>query len=400
MPWKNRIATWFPAQQSLPWREQANIALASGVCVCLIWLISHYGFGLQGGPLLLSSMGASAVLLFGLPGSPVSQPWPLLGGHVLSAAIGIACARHVPQPAIAAGLALFLSMLTMLGLRCFHPPGGAITLFAVLGGPPVQELGFGLLWQPLAINLLLMFVLGYLFNNQFLRRPWPAPKSTPNPHRSRDSNPLARLGLNQDDIQASVRQFGALLDVSPADLATLFRGAQLHAAERRLGEIRCADIMSRNIFSVEFGTPLAEAWRLLYTHKVNALPVLDRFGHVIGIVTLIDFLKAAQLNQPDNLRRRMREFLAPSGKSHSEKAEVVGQIMTAKVLTAQEQMHIVNLIDLLSDRGMHHVPIVNAENRLCGMVTQSDLIAALFHGGAQQGGLVGDAGRFPENRGK
>jgi CBS domain-containing membrane protein len=55
--------------------------------------------------------------------------------------------------------------------------------------------------------------------------------------------------------------------------------------------------------------------------------------------------------------------------------------MTAKVLTAHDQMHIVGLIDLLSDRGMHHVPIVNAENRLCGMVTQSDLIAALFHSG-------------------
>ncbi|MES2016605.1 MAG: CBS domain-containing protein [Pseudomonadota bacterium] len=177
-----------------------------------------------------------------------------------------------------------------------------------------------------------------------------------------------------------MRQFGVMVDVSQADLNTLFEGAQTLAAQRRLGQIRCRDIMSTRIATVEFGTPLDEAWRLLYTHEVNALPVLDRYRHVIGIISLVDFLKAAQLNQPARLRERLLAFLQPNGKVHSDKAEVVGQIMTAHVLTVSDQMHIVALVGQLSDRGMHHVPIVDQRNKLCGMVTQSDLIAALFNG--------------------
>lgn len=76
----------------------------------------------------------------------------------------------------------------------------------------------------------------------------------------------------------------------------------------------------------------------------------------------------------------MRAFLKPSGKLHGDKVEVVGQIMTKGVLLAREDMHIVALIELLSDKGLHHIPIINAEKRLTGMVTQSDLIAGLFHG--------------------
>jgi CBS domain-containing membrane protein len=154
----------------------------------------------------------------------------------------------------------------------------------------------------------------------------------------------------------------------------------MQAAERRLGEVRCRDIMSGNIISVEYGTPLQEAWRLLYTHKVKALPVVDRFRRVIGIITLVDFLKAARLNTHVGLGKRLRDFLKPSGELHGDKEEVVGQIMTKGVLLAREDMHIVALIELLSDKGMHHIPIIDAEKRLTGMVTQSDLIAGLFHG--------------------
>jgi CBS domain-containing membrane protein len=309
MGWKDRLAALLPQQQNLPWRDQLKIALAGGVSVLLVAMVSQYFLDGTGVPVLVMSMGASAVLLFGLPGSPVSQPWPLLAGHWVAAAIGVVCARTIHQPGLASAVALGLSLLAMFWLRCFHPPGGAITLFAVLGGERVHAMGFGFLWLPLGLNLLLMLAAAFLLNNYFLRRPWPAPRSVPNPHHSKDANPLARLGLTGEDIAESVREFGTMLDVSQTDLATLFRGAQLHAAERRLGEIRCCDIMSRNIISVEFGTQLDEAWRLLYTHKVNALPVLDRYGYVIGIVTLIDFLKAAQLNKPDNLRQRIREFL-------------------------------------------------------------------------------------------
>jgi CBS domain-containing membrane protein len=380
---KQFLLAFLPERQPVPWREQARTALAAGVCIFLTALISHYFLGGRGVPVLVLSMGASAILLFGFPASPLAQPWAFVGGHWIPAAVGITCAKLVSDPWLASALALTLAIAGMLLLRCLHPAGGAVALIVVLGGEPVRQLGYAFLWLPLSLNLGVMLLLALLFNNLLLKRPYPARRAPKSVHQSADPGPLVRLGLTPQDIAISMREHGVMLDVSRVELDTLFRGAQMQAAKRRLGEIRCRDIMSRDIVSVEFATPLQEAWRLLYTHKVNALPVIDRYRRVIGIITLIDFLKAAQLNQPDNLRQHLREFLQPSGKSHSDKAEVVGQIMTAKVLTAKDGMHIVVLIDLLSDKGMHHVPIVDEANKLCGMVTQSDLIAALFHGAGQ-----------------
>ncbi|MES2016608.1 MAG: HPP family protein [Pseudomonadota bacterium] len=364
----------------MAWQEQLRTALGAGVAILLTGAIGHAYLGDQGTPWLAMSMGASAILMFGLPGSPLAQPWSFVGGHLVSAVIGITCARAIAAPWLACGIALGLAIGAMLMLRCLHPAGGAVTLITILGGDPVRRLGYDFLWMPLALNLALMLLLALLINNLLLGRPYPARRKPDNPHRSGDPAPLARTGLTAADIAASMRQFGVMVDVSQADLNTLFESAQTLAAQRRLGQIRCRDIMSTRIATVEFGTPLDEAWRLLYTHKVNALPVLDRYRHVIGIITLVDFLKAAQLNQPARLRERLLAFLQPNGKTHSDKAEVVGQIMTAHVLTVSDQMHIVALVGLLSDRGMHHVPIVDARDRLCGMVTQSDLIAALFEG--------------------
>jgi CBS domain-containing membrane protein len=326
------------------------------------------------------SMGASAVLLFALSSSPLAQPWSFVGSHLVSATMGITCALWLPDGWLTAGLAVGLAMAGMLSLRCVHPPGGATALFVVIGGEQVHAMGYSFLLYPLAINLAAMLLLALLINNLLPGHHYPALRTPVNPHRSQDMNPLARLGLTHDDIESSLRSHGVMVDVSTSELETILRGAQMQAAERRLGEVLCRDIMSVNIISVEYGTPLGEAWRLLYTHKVAALPVVDRFRRVIGIITLVDFLKAAQLNSHVGMGAYLRAFLRPSGKLHGDKVEVVGQIMTKGVLLAREDMHIVALIELLSDKGLHHIPIINAEKRLTGMVTQSDLIAGLFHG--------------------
>jgi CBS domain-containing membrane protein len=138
--------------------------------------------------------------------------------------------------------------------------------------------------------------------------------------------------------------------------------------------------MSRDIVSVEFATPLNEAWALLHRHRIRALPVVDRARRVIGVVTLVDFLKQARLDPRDHrsLGQRIRQLLAPTPGDYSDKAEVVGQIMSSPVQTANEQEAVVELVPRLSDQGLHQVPVVDGERRLSGMVTQSDLVAALY----------------------
>ena len=121
----------------------------------------------------------------------------------------------------------------------------------------------------------------------------------------------------------------------------------------------------------------------------------ERFERIYGIIRdricllgnldQVDFLKRANLKTYETFEDKLIKFIRRTPGLTSEKPEVVGQIMATPAFTARDDMHIVDLVPLLSDHGLHHVPIVNAERRLVGMVTQSDLIAALYAGGTKQG---------------
>ncbi len=107
-------------------------------------------------PLILASTGASAILLFSLPFSPVSQPWNLVGGHLVSAAVGVSCYYLVPDELVAASLSIPFAMLFMHHLRCMHPPGGATAITAVIGGANVHALGYAFVIIPVFINSIIL----------------------------------------------------------------------------------------------------------------------------------------------------------------------------------------------------------------------------------------------------
>lgn len=122
---------------------------------------------------IVASMGASAVLLFAAPHGALSQPWALIGGHLVSAAIGVTVARSVDDPLLAPALAVALSIGMMYGLRCLHPPGGATALVAVLGPAPIQALGYGYLLVPVLLNAATLLIVAVLFNYPFAWRRYP-----------------------------------------------------------------------------------------------------------------------------------------------------------------------------------------------------------------------------------
>jgi CBS domain-containing membrane protein len=82
---------------------------------------------------LIASLGASALLVFALPQSPMSQPWAVIAGNTLSALVGITTFHFIDQSLLAIPLAASLSILGMFTLRCLHPPAAAVALIAVLG---------------------------------------------------------------------------------------------------------------------------------------------------------------------------------------------------------------------------------------------------------------------------
>ena len=141
--------------------------------ISLIAWISFQFTGASGAALIVPSMGASAVLVFGVPHGKLSQPWALFGGHIVSAIVGVTCYQLVPDIFLAAGLAVVLAICAMHVLNCIHPPGGATALAAVIGGSAINALGFEYILVPVLLNTVIIFSTAFVFNSFFPWRRYP-----------------------------------------------------------------------------------------------------------------------------------------------------------------------------------------------------------------------------------
>ncbi len=123
---------------------------------------------------IVPSMGASAVLLFASPHVPFAQPWNLVGGHAVSAIIGVACWHWIPDYFVAASASVGLAIGAMYFLRCIHPPGGATALAAVIGSEKLHHLGYSYEVAPIMLNTLTILAVAIGFNFLFRWRRYPA----------------------------------------------------------------------------------------------------------------------------------------------------------------------------------------------------------------------------------
>jgi CBS domain-containing membrane protein len=376
---KTWMARFLPQANAGDRFEQMRAALGALFGLVLTGIVSYGVLGQSGAAFLVAPMGASAVLLFCVPASPLAQPWSIVGGNLVSALIGITCARMIGDVALAAAIAGCLAISAMFVLRCLHPPSGAVALTAVLGGPAVHASGYNFALTPVALNSLVLVATALFYNNATGRRyPHRQAISQPHPHKTADSTPTQRLGFTAEDLDLVLERYNQVLDVSRDDLESIFLQTEMQAYRRRFGIISCGDIMSRDGITVEFATPLSEAWRLMQYHRVHALPVLDRAKRVIGIATHSDFLRHSDHDDYGTLRDGLRRLVQRIPLTHSDKPEVVGQIMAKPAKTVPAALPIVDLVPLMADLGLHHMPVVDDENRFVGIVTQSDLVAALY----------------------
>lgn len=221
------LRSLIPEAAPLSLRERLRAAGGALVGILATGLISQAAVGSGSTlPILIAPMGASAVLLFAVPASPLAQPWPVIGGNLLSALVGIAVARVVPHPALAAGVAVGAAIALMSLTRSLHPPGGAASLLAVLGGSVVQAQGWAFAFVPVAANAVVLALAGVLFHrfsgHSYPHRPVPAAGHAP-----------PTLGVpHPEDIDRALDDLGETFDVSRDDLDLLFRTVAAHAARR------------------------------------------------------------------------------------------------------------------------------------------------------------------------
>ncbi|WP_430406650.1 HPP family protein [Fluviicola sp.] len=123
---------------------------------------------------LIGSFGASSVLIYGAIQSPLAQPRNLVGGHLISAFIGVCVYKLVPDPIwISAPLAVSLSIVVMQMTKTLHPPGGATALIAVIGTPKIKALGFMYVLSPVLTGVLILLVVAIIANNLTKNRKYP-----------------------------------------------------------------------------------------------------------------------------------------------------------------------------------------------------------------------------------
>jgi len=194
----------------------------------LIWLEQTL-IGERGAAMLIGSMGASAVLLFAVPHGALSQPWAVIVGHVTSAAVGVTCARVVPDPMLGAALAVGLAIGVMHYTRAIHPPGGATALTAVIGGSQVQQLGYAFVITPVLINALLMIAAAVAINAAFAWRRYPA---TLGRKAAMPQRPAHEDAMSHADFVSALSRIGTFVDISEEEFLQL-RSLMREAADKR-----------------------------------------------------------------------------------------------------------------------------------------------------------------------
>jgi len=161
-----------------------------------------------------------------------------------------------------------------------------------------------------------------------------------------------------------MKEFGGVVDITRDDLESLVRQTERHALSRSMGAITAAQIMSRDLQIAHPDTRLQDAWNLLESHHLKALPILDEAKHLVGIVTLADLFKAIEPGSPN---------------AQGNPGDIpLERFMTRHVQCVRDTTHIVELVSLLSDKGLHYLPVLDEPGNLVGIISQTDLIAALY----------------------
>lgn len=334
---------------SLPDRLWACAGALVGICVTGLVCGLVFGHGALV-PLIVAPVGASAVLLFAVPASPLAQPWPIIGGNSISALAGVIAWRIIPDPTYAIGLAVCLAILAMSFTRSLHPPGGAAALTAVIGGQPVHDLGFLFPLVPVAVNSALLAGLGIIFHrlmrHNYPHRPVVAPA---NIHKTADKSPDVRVGFTSADIDGALADLHETLDIDRSDIDALLRRVEQRALDRTHGEIRSRDIMSKDVVVAKRDAAAADIRKLLVRHHLRTVPVVDDDGTLAG-----DF-----------------------GYDELERAGPDGLVPVVKAVTAHAGDPAISLLPLLTKGSVHNVVIVNDDNKIEGVVSQTDLLVAL-----------------------
>ncbi|EFF81298.1 CBS domain protein [Acinetobacter haemolyticus ATCC 19194] len=345
-----------PNYKVLPLRERLLSAIGALCGLAISSLLSwHVLDGMNAW--YIAPMGASSVLLFALPSSPLAQPWNVIIGNTLAAFIGVACVELLPDLTTAFSVAVGLAIFVMMTTDSLHPPSGAVAITAVLGGEAVHRLGFYFILYPVLLNTVILLLFAVLFNRVIGRH---YPMTAHVNARSKDPTPTQKVSIQPKDIEYALEQHTELLDISQYDLEKIILDAQERAQGRLHLDFVCQDIMSKDVIKLHEDDDIHQALDKFKAVNLMSLPVVNNQNHLVGTLALYEVV----------------EWFKNATDPRNSWQHYVKQIMHRRVVTVDPRQPIQDLLPYFVEKSFNYIPVVE-EQCLIGMISRADMIAAL-----------------------
>lgn len=360
---------------------RAGAGALAGLGLTGLFLLSP-GVDLNLGLYLVAPFGASSVLLFAIPNSPLAQPWSAIVGNTVAALVGVAVCLLIADPVLRIALAVGLALAATMLCRAVHPPAGAVAMTAAMNPQAIDALGFWFALSPIAAGTVALVTLAAIYARLTGRRYPFRQFDAPNPHGTGDRPPLERLGLSEGELTRILDRYRQSFNLGVEDLARLIGAAELQAAAHSTGPLTTEDIMSRDPVSISPDTGLSEVADLFRRHRFTSLPVVAGNGQFQGVIFQIHLI-----NQARNDAMRLHRGFLPALKRLLDRDRTrpvrAGDIMNVAGPRATTGTPIGVLLAMMADGDVDAVPVLE-HGRVTGIVTRTDLIAAMARQAVRQ----------------
>lgn len=187
----------------------------------------------------------------------------------------------------------------------------------------------------------------------------------------------APVDISDKDVMAAMRAMHGYIDITPADFKEVYRVAYALAKERMMTALKAADIMSSPVHVIGAGADLIATAALLAEKGISGAPVTDQDGRIVGVVSEKDFLRKMGAGQSGSFMQVIALCLKNKGCLATPMVNrIAGDIMTAPAITATADISIGAISALLMEKNINRLPIVDADEKLIGIVTRSDLVSS------------------------
>ncbi|WP_158972235.1 HPP family protein [Chachezhania sediminis] len=355
---------------------RAGAGALVGLGVAGLFLLSPNA-DLDLGLYLIAPFGATSVLIFAVPNSPLAQPWSAIVGNTVAALVGVATCMLVAEPTLRIAMAVGLAVAATILCRAVHPPAGAVAMTAAMSPSAIDHLGFWFALMPVAAGTIVLVaiaaVYAHLTGRHYPFRQFEAPAAA----RGEDRKPAGWPILSEEALTGLLERNRQSFNLGVEDLARLISAAELQVAAQRTGELSASDIMSRTLVTVDPATPLAQVADLFRQYRFASLPVVGKGDRYLGVIFQINLISRAR----EDALRLERNFLPAFGRlldRSRNKPVLAGDIMNVAGPRATTQTPIGALLPMMADKDVDAVPVLE-RGRIVGIVTRTDLVVALAH---------------------